>query len=76
MQYNIFHFVCIHIHWVGFNYIYYVFCALACGGADFRDSEFVYSVYFFIGICFCLLFCLVCYCSFVVCNWEVGALGV
>ena len=42
----------------------------------FVICEFVYSVYFFIDICFCLLFCLVCYCSFVVCNWEVGVLGV
>ena len=39
--------------------------------------KFLYSVCFFIGICFCLLFCLACYCLFLVCNWEVnGALGV
>ena len=37
--------------------------------------EVLYSVCFFIGIYFCLSFSLVCYCLFVVCNWEVGTLG-
>ena len=42
----------------------------------FAMREFLYSVCFFIGIYFSLLFCLVCYCLSVVCNWEVGTLGV
>ena len=42
----------------------------------FAMRELLYSVCFFIGIYFSLLFCLVCYCLSVVCNWEVGALGV
>ena len=42
----------------------------------FTIREFLYSVCFFIGICVSLLFCLVCYCLSVICNWEVGALGV
>ena len=42
----------------------------------FAIREFLYSVCFFIGIYLCLLFCLVCYCLSVVCNWEVGTLGV
>ena len=41
----------------------------------FVMRELLYSVCFFIGIYFSL-FCLVCYCLSVVCNWEVGALGV
>ena len=42
----------------------------------FAIHEFLYSVCFFIGIYFSLLFCLVCYYLSVVCNWEVGTLGV
>ena len=42
----------------------------------FAIRAFLHSVWFFIGIYFCLLFCLICYCVSVVCNWEVGALGV
>ena len=34
----------------------------------FAIREFLYSVCFFIGIYFCLLVCLVCYCLSVVCN--------
>ena len=41
----------------------------------FVIHEFLYSVCFFIDISFCP-FCHVCYCLSVVCNWEVGTLGV
>ena len=42
----------------------------------FAIGEFLYTVCFFIGIYFYLLFCLVCYCLSVVFYWEVGTLGV